>query len=111
LVFDVIGNQGLFNSWFISTVLIRLLVFIFFRVASWSFYLKKMKKNLRKKLLYLSIQFFIVFSGAIITPGLENGDLSLLHLAIKTFDSMDYRNYWCSWFINCVGSNFRHAYV
>ncbi|WP_042347051.1 sodium:solute symporter family protein [Bacillus massiliigorillae] len=95
-------DQGFSNSWFISTVIINAIGFYILPTSFMVILSAKNEKSLRKNAITLPFYtillvfiFFIGFSAVIIAPGLENGDLSLLHLAIKTFDP---------WVIGIIGA-------
>lgn len=99
-----LAESGLSPSWFISTILLNALGFYLlpnsFSVALSANGEKALRKNAITLPLYtllLLFAFFIGFAAIIQIPGLEGaaGDLSLLRLAIQTFDP---------WVIGVVGA-------
>ncbi|BDG35854.1 sodium:solute symporter family protein [Saccharococcus caldoxylosilyticus] len=99
-----LSNQGLSISWFISTVLLNAVGF-YLLPHSFSVVLSANgEKTLRKNAITLPLYtllllfvFFIGFTAVVQIPGLQGaeGDLSLLRLAIETFDP---------WVIGIVGA-------
>ncbi|MCQ6267864.1 sodium:solute symporter [Fictibacillus sp. WQ 8-8] len=97
-------DQGLSNSWFISTVLLNAVGFYLlpnsFMVVLSADGEKSIRKNAITLPLYtllLLFVFFIGFAAVVQIPGLQgaDGDLSLLRLAIQTFDP---------WVIGLIGA-------
>ncbi|MGE7878781.1 sodium:solute symporter family protein [Peribacillus muralis] len=100
----VLADQGLSQSWFVSTVLLNALGFYLlpqtFMVVLSSNGERTLRKNAIALPLYTLLLLFVFFIGfAAITeiPGLQgaDGDLSLLRLTIQTFDP---------WVIGLIGA-------
>ncbi|MGE7760343.1 sodium:solute symporter family protein [Peribacillus sp. NPDC097895] len=100
----VLADQGLSQSWFVSTVLLNALGFYLlpqtFMVVLSSNGERTLRKNAIALPLYtllLLFVFFIGFTAIMEIPGLQgaDGDLSLLRLAIQTFDP---------WVIGVIGA-------
>ena len=99
-----LADTGLSQSWFISTILLNAIGFYLlpqtFSVVLSADGEKSLKKNAITLPLYtllLLFVFFIGFAAIIQIPGLQgaDGDLSLLRLAIQTFDP---------WVIGVIGA-------
>ena len=99
-----LADQGLSTSWFVSTILLNAIGF-YLLPQSFSIVLSANgEKSLRKNAITLPVYtllllfvFFIGFAAFIQIPGLQgaDGDLSLLRLAIQTFDP---------WVIGVIGA-------
>lgn len=99
-----LADQGLSSSWFISTVLISAIGFYImpttFMVVLSANSRKTLVKNTISLPLYtllLLFVFFVGFAATVQIPGLQGaeGDLSLLKLAIATFDP---------WIVGLIGA-------
>ncbi|WCM14192.1 sodium:solute symporter family protein [Priestia filamentosa] len=99
-----LSDQGLSQSWFISTVLLQAVGFYLlpqtFMVVLSSNGEKTLRKNAIALPLYtllLLFVFFIGFAAIVQIPGLRgaDGDLSLLRLSVQTFDP---------WIIGLIGA-------
>ncbi|MFJ7746362.1 sodium:solute symporter [Peribacillus sp. NPDC097295] len=102
--FLTLPDQGLSVSWFISTVILLVFGFYMWPQVFSSVYTAKSGKTFRKNAiisplytLMLLFVFFVGFAAILKVPGLEgaDADLSLLRLAIQTFDP---------WFIGVIGA-------
>ncbi len=98
-----LADQGLSQSWFISTVLLNAIGFYLLPQTFMVVLSSKGEKTLRKNAIVLPLYtllllfiFFIGFSAIVQIPGLQgaDGDLSLLRLSIETFDP---------WIIGIIG--------
>ncbi|GIN91088.1 sodium:solute symporter [Siminovitchia terrae] len=99
-----LADQGLSQSWFISTVLLNAIGFYLLPQTFMVVLSSKGEKTLRKNAIVLPLYtllllfiFFIGFSAIVQIPGLQgaDGDLSLLRLSIETFDP---------WIIGVIGA-------
>ncbi|MBD8006438.1 sodium:solute symporter family protein [Bacillus norwichensis] len=99
-----LADQGLSQSWFISTVLLNAIGFYLLPQTFMVVLSSKGEKTLRKNAIVLPLYtllllfiFFIGFSAIVQIPGLQgaDGDLSLLRLSIETFDP---------WIIGIIGA-------
>lgn len=102
--FLTLPDQGLSVSWFISTVILLVFGFYMWPQVFSAVYTAKSGKTFRKNAiisplytLMLLFVFFVGFAAILKVPGLEgaDADLSLLRLAIQTFDP---------WFIGIIGA-------
>ena len=99
-----LADQGLSVPWFISTILLNAISFYLLPTSFTVVFAANGEKALRKNAISLPLYtilllfvFFIGFSAVVKIPGLQgaDGDLSLLRLAIQTFDP---------WVIGIVGA-------
>ncbi|MCM3568608.1 sodium:solute symporter [Neobacillus mesonae] len=99
-----LADQGLSQSWFISTVLLNAIGFYLLPQTFMVVLTSNGEKTLRKNAIVLPLYtllllfiFFIGFSAIIQIPGLQgaDGDLSLLRLSVETFDP---------WIIGIIGA-------
>lgn len=97
-------DQGLSVSWFISTVILLVFGFYMWPQVFSAVYTARSGKTFRKNAiisplytLMLLFVFFVGFAAILKVPGLQgaDADLSLLRLAIQTFDP---------WFIGIIGA-------
>jgi len=97
-------EQGLSVSWFISTVILLVFGFYMWPQVFSAVYTARSGKTFRKNAiisplytLMLLFVFFVGFAAILKVPGLQgaDADLSLLRLAIQTFDP---------WFIGIIGA-------
>ena len=102
--FLTLPDQGLSVSWFISTVILLVFGFYMWPQVFSAVYTARSGKTFRKNAiisplytLMLLFVFFVGFAAILKVPGLEgaDADLSLLRLAIQTFDP---------WFIGIIGA-------
>ncbi|MFC7391710.1 sodium:solute symporter family protein [Scopulibacillus cellulosilyticus] len=97
-------DKGLSSSWFISTVLLNAIGFYIMPTSFMVILSAKGERTIRKNAIALPIYtllllfvFFVGYAAIIQIPGLKDGDLSLLSLAIHTF------NPWIIGFIGAAG--------
>ncbi|MEQ6357103.1 sodium:solute symporter [Lysinibacillus sp. M3] len=102
--FLILPEQGMSISWFISTVILSVLGFYMWPHSFGSAFSAKSEKVFRKNAIIMPLYqlvllfvFFVGFAAILQVPGLEGakGDLSLLRLAIQTFDP---------WIVGVVGA-------
>jgi SSS family solute:Na+ symporter len=95
-------SKGLSVSWFVSTVMISAFAYFMWPHNAPTIYASKSAKSFRLNAVLLPVYalmilfvYFVGFTAIVEIPGLENGDLALLELSMKTFDP---------WFVGIVGA-------